>query len=118
MQIIDAPERPLLFDETFTLKVLGETQLHLVSCKAANVVGRRVIAKVSEHLSQDTCIRIDRDDSFLWGEVLGCWDEGSAIFAAIELQHALSGLDELARLRSEFLESTADPLGPAMRRCA
>lgn len=116
IQIDNASERPLLFDETFTLKVLGETQQRLVGCKAANVVGRRLIAKVSEHLGRDTCIRIDRDNSFLWGEVLGCWYEGSAIFAAIELKHTLSGLDELARLRSEFRESTAAPL--ALRQCA
>ena len=86
----NAPERPLQLDETFTLKVLGKTEERLVACKAAKVVGRRLIAKVSEHLRQDTCIRItciriDRNDSFLWGEVLGSWYEGSAIFAAIEM---------------------------------
>jgi hypothetical protein len=98
-----APERPLQFDETFTLKVLGETEERLVACKAAKVVGRRLIARVSEHLCPDTCIQIDRDDSFLWGEVLGSWYEGSAIFAAIEMNQALYGLDELARtLRDEF----------------
>jgi hypothetical protein len=118
IQLNNAPERPLLFNETFMLKVLGETQQHQVACKAANVVGRRLIARVSEHLGQDTCIRIDRDGSFLWGEVLGCWYEGSAIFAAIELKHSLSGLDEAARRRSEFRESTADPLGLAMRQVA
>ena len=116
IQINNAPERPLLLDETFTMQVLGETQQRLVACKAANVVGRRLIVKVSEHICQDTCIRIDRDDSFLWGEVLGCWYKGSAIFAAIKLKHTLSGLDELARLRSKFRESAPDPL--AMRQCA
>src|SRR5437867_1115451 len=88
----NASERPLLFEETFTMKVLGETHQRLVACKSAHVVGRRLIAKVSERLCPDTCIRIDHDNSFLWGEVLGCWSEGSAIFAAIELKHALSGL--------------------------
>jgi hypothetical protein len=118
IRMINASERPLLFDETFMLTVLGETQQHLIACKAANVVGRRLIAQVSEHLCQDTSIRIDRADSLFLGEVLGCWYEGPAIFAAIELKHALSGLDELARVRSGFLESTADPLEPAMRQCA
>ena len=119
MRILNnAPKRPLLFDQSFTLKVLGETQQRLVACKAAKVVGRRLIAQVAERLCPDTCIKIDGDDSFLWGEVLGSWYEGSAIFAAIELKHALSGLNALARLRSEFCELTADPLELAMPQCA
>ena len=119
MRILNnAPKRPLLFDQSFTLKVLGEAQQRLVACKNAKVVGRRLIAQVAERLCPDTCIKIDGDDSFLWGQVVGSWCEGSAIFAAIEFKHALSGLDALARLGSEFRESTAGPLEPAMRHCA
>src|SRR5438094_4458975 len=118
IQINNTPERPLQFDRAFTLKVLGETQPRLVACKSARVVGRKLIAQVAERLCPDTCIKIDGDDSFLWGEVVGSWCEGSAIFAAIELKHALSGLDALARQRGEFRQSTADPLEPAMRHCA
>jgi hypothetical protein len=95
-------EHALEVEEEFTFKVLlDEGGGHLASGTVAKLVGRRLIARVSEHLKPDTCVRIDCDDAFLLGEILGCWREESATFAAVELLQALTGLEKLTRLREE-----------------
>ena len=48
-----------------------------------------------------TCVRIDCNAAFLHGEILGCWREGPATFAAVPLLAALTGLEELAGLGEE-----------------
>jgi hypothetical protein len=69
--------------------------------QSPRLVGRTLIAQVSEYLKLETCVRIDCDDAFLLGEILDCWREGPATFAAIQLLQALTGLEELARLRED-----------------
>ena len=98
-------------EEEFAFRVLDEACGHLASGRVARLVGRRLIAQVSEYLKPDTCVRIDCDDAFLLGEILGCWREGPATFAAMELLQALTGLEELARLREEHWDSP-QPLRP------
>ena len=105
-------EHALEIEEEFTFRVLlDEGGGHSVSGKVAKLVGRRIIAQVSEYMKPDTCVRIDCDDAFLQGEILSCWREGPATFAAVELLEALTGLKELARLREEHWDSPL-PLKP------
>jgi len=100
-------ENPLVpaleIEEEFTFRVLDEGGGHLASGTVAKLVGQRLIAQVSEYIKPDACVQIDCHDAFLLGEVLGCWREGPATFAAVELLQALTGLEELARFREECL---------------
>ena len=70
----------------------------LLSGRVVQLVGRRLIAEVSEHLKPGACLRIDCEDALVLGEILGCWREKSATFAvvetfaAVELLQALTGL--------------------------
>ena len=91
--------------EKFAFRVLDEACGHLASGRVTQLVGRRLIAQVSEYLKPDTAAQIDCDDTFLLGEILGCWREGPATFAAVELLQGLTGLEELARLGEEYLDS-------------
>jgi hypothetical protein len=99
------PETPVTHGvairEKFTLKILGEGGGHLVSGTVIQLMGQRLLAQVSEDLKPATCIRIDRKDAFVLGEILGCWREQSATFAVVKLVHELSGLEELARACEE-----------------
>jgi hypothetical protein len=91
-------EHPLELSASFTLKVLGTDGNHSYAARGIKLMGRRLIAQISEYLKPGDCVRIDCYDAFLLGEISGCWQEESTIFAAIELEQALTGLAELARL--------------------
>jgi hypothetical protein len=105
---IESLDRPLEIAEDFTLSVLGEDSGSRKKAQAIKIVGRRLIARVGERLSAGTAIRIDCEDAFLMGEVLGCWQERGAIFIALDLHHALTRLAELAELRDEWREPQSE----------
>ena len=100
--------QPLEITEDFTLKILGENGSSPLQAQAIKIVGRRLIARVGERLSEGTALRIDCEDAFLLGEVLGCWQERGAIFVALELRHALNRLAELAEMRQEWREPQSE----------
>jgi hypothetical protein len=76
---------------SFQMRVLGTDEFS-VFCSHTHLVGRRLVAQVSAPVAPGTCIRIENSDAMMLGEVLGIWREGPTIFAAIELQHSLAGL--------------------------
>ena len=98
----------LEISEDFTLRILGEDGNSQVQAQAIKIVGRRLIARVGERLTEGTALRIDCEDAFLLGEVLGCWQERGAIFVALELHHALTRLAELAEMRNESREPQSE----------
>jgi hypothetical protein len=98
---VNSLDHPLEIKEEFTLRVVDEAGEHLISGRPVKLVGRRLIAQVSERLQPDMCVRIDCDDAFLHGETLGCWVERGSTFVAVELHQALTRLTELARLRRQ-----------------
>ena len=93
--------------ENFAFRVLDDHGGHLASGRVAHLEDRRLIAQVSEYLKPDTCLRIDCDDAFLLGEILGCWREGLATFAAVKLLESLTGLVELTS-PEEYRDSPQD----------
>jgi hypothetical protein len=94
-------ERALEIDEEFTFRVLDDAGGHPVFGRGAKLVGRRLIAEVSEYVKPDACVRIDCRDGLLLGETLACWRDGAAMFVAVELHQALTGLEKLAALRQQ-----------------
>jgi RNA 3'-terminal phosphate cyclase len=107
----------LEIEEDFTFRVLDEEGGHAATGKVAKLVGRRLIAQVSEYMKPDTCVRINCDDALVLGETLGCWREGSVTFAAVELLQALTGLEKLARFQERDWDS-AQPIVTQIRRRA
>jgi hypothetical protein len=99
----------------FPMHTLGAEEI-AVTCQTEKVVGKRLIAKLSSSLPAGTGVRIDCDDAFIIGEVLGCWREGQTTFTAIELQHQLAGLAEFAALNEELFGSDARVVEYAARR--
>lgn len=93
---VDLPDR-------VGIRVLGAKE-RTVDGKTVAIAGRRLIVQIAEPIPAGEAIGVDGSDSLLLGEVLGCWREGSATLAAIEFQHALTRLSELARWVGE-----ADP---------
>jgi hypothetical protein len=113
---VNSLEHPLEIGEELTLRVLGNAGEHLVCGRTVKLIGRRLIAEVRESLAPETCIRIDCVDAFVLGETLGCWREGGAIFVAVELHQALTGLERLAKLGGDSWERPR--LEVQMRRSA
>jgi len=98
---------PIGLEDFFQLTVLGTDGLFpVVDCRLQILTGRRIVARLSSPVLTDACIRIDCKDAAVYGEVLGCWQEGSSIFGAIELQQAVTGLSELSAIRREFENPT------------
>ena len=94
----------LTIDTVFSLRVLTKDKEQTLSCSVVTLDGRRLVAKLPTLTPLDTAVQIDCDDAFLLGEIVGSWREGSEIFAAIELQQAVTGLRQLASLRDQFLD--------------
>lgn len=92
--------RGVAIRENFTLKILGDSG-RLVSGTVIQLMGQRLFAQISEHVKPATCVRIDCNDAFVLGEILGCWPEQSATFAIVKLLQKLSGLEELAEVCGE-----------------
>ena len=105
---IDSLEQQVEITEDFTLRVLQEQGDALISARAIKVVGRRLIAQVPEELAAGAGIRIDCQDSFLLGEVLGCWRQRGSTFVAVELVQALTKLRELASYLDESAYQRVD----------
>jgi hypothetical protein len=91
-------------NEEFALSLLDEGGERPPRGRVVQLLGSRLIAQVSQYLKPNTCVRIDRDDALLLGEVIGCWREGVAIFVAVKLIQMLTGLDQLARFRQGHWE--------------
>lgn len=94
---LESEVRSLELPERFEIRVLGSTQ-DRVDATAIKLVNRRLMARVAKTIAAGEAIRIDSRDAIVLGEVLACWREGNAIVAAIDLQHALTRLSELAVL--------------------
>ncbi|MEI9973756.1 MAG: hypothetical protein WDO73_17910 [Ignavibacteriota bacterium] len=63
---------------------------------------------MSAYIQPDTCVRIECRDGLLLGETQACWREGATTFAAVELLQALTGLQELAKLRNPGVSLTQE----------
>jgi len=108
----------LQIEGEFTFIVLDNGGGHLASGRVAKLVGRRLMAQVSEYVKPDTCVRIDCSDGLLLGESQACWCEGSAILIVVELLQGLTRLENLAlaRLREEW--GLTEPLESGIRQIA
>lgn len=82
----------LEIEEEFALTVLGEGERRRVSGRIAQLVGRRLVAQVSEYLKPETCVRIDFNDAFVLGVAVASWREGPATLVALELHQVLHRL--------------------------
>ena len=83
------------------MRILGEDEF-IVSCRRLRQVAGRLVVQLSVPVPPNACVKINRDDAFLLGLVLGCWRSGSSIFGVIELQQCLIGLAEFSAMRSTF----------------
>src|SRR5919201_2249206 len=98
--ILDAPDSGPLTPAVaipcqFRMHVLGGPEV-TVSGEIEKLVSRRLIARLSAPVAQAAHVRIDCDDAYVLGELLGCWHHGGILFAAIELREQMSGLAQLA----------------------
>ena len=83
------------------LTVLGPQTITL-SCSFRQLVGCRAILSLSADIQQGNCVEITWNDALLFGEVIACWNDGSGAWAAVELEHALVGIEHLRSICNDF----------------
>ncbi len=88
----------LAIDKVFPLSVLGQGTEDILLCTAVTLNARRLIVKLPAPVPPGTAVRIDCEDAFILGEMLGNWREEQELFGAIDLQQSLTGLREWASL--------------------
>jgi hypothetical protein len=88
-------------DQPVDVTVFGTPDLHLPA-HIRNASGRGLGLEVAEPLATGTALKIVLEDAILLGEVIYCRREGDTWQAGIELEHALSGLADLASALDAF----------------
>lgn len=83
--------------------VLGSHALQ-ISGTAIDISGRGLRLLLSGRVGPGDPVKIDMDDSLLLGEVCYCQTQGSDYIVGVEIDQALAGLSELARLNLALFE--------------
>ncbi|MBS1856421.1 MAG: PilZ domain-containing protein [Acidobacteria bacterium] len=90
-------------DQPVAVTVFGTPDIHMCA-RVRNASGRGLGLEVAEPLATGTALKVTLEDSILLGEVIYSREEGGMWYAGIELEHALSGLAELAAALEGFRE--------------
>src|SRR5262245_54411178 len=90
-------------DQPIRIIVIGPPDLHLAG-RVKNASGRGMGIEVSQRIDAGTALKLALDDAILLGEAIFCRDDGGSFYVGIEVEHALYGLAELARIMSDFSE--------------
>jgi hypothetical protein len=83
------------------LKVLGGAETSF-SCAIHQVFGRRLILSLSDPIRQGHFVEISWQDTLIFGEVVGCWQEDLEPCAAVDLEHSLIGIEHLRAICANF----------------
>jgi PilZ domain len=104
-------EARLTADQPVCVTVLGQPDLHLPA-QVKNVSGRGLGLKMAVSLDTGTAVKIVLEDAILMGEVIYSRSGDAGYYVGIELEHALYGLAELARIMCAFSEESSGPEHP------
>jgi hypothetical protein len=85
------------------ITVLGEYR-HEMQGNAVDFSGHGIRVVVPSSVSPGNPVRIDLDDAMLLGDICYCRPNGSGFTLGVQLDQALSGLAELARLNHALLD--------------
>ena len=90
-------------DQTVVVTVLGRQALQ-ISGTAVDISRRGLRLLLSGRVSPGDPVKIDMDDDLLLGEICYCETQGADFIVGVELDQALAGLSELARLNLALFE--------------
>lgn len=96
-------------DQPVRITIFGEPDLHLTAI-VKNVSGRGMGIEVEGPIATGSALKIDLEDAILLGEVIYTRDQGTSFYLGVELEHALYGLAELARVVRSFSEDLPEAL--------
>src|SRR5436190_18902409 len=98
-------------DQPIQITVFGDPDLQ-VPAVVKNVSGRGLGLEIETPLAIGAALKIVLEDSILLGEVIYCRDYGGTHYVGIELEHALTGLAELAKALRRFGDEYSDAERP------
>jgi len=90
-------------DQTVSVTALGRNRQQMQG-KTADLSGRGIRILVPATLLVGDPVRIDLEDALLLGDVCYCQPHDSGFMIGVEIDQALSGLAELARLNQALLQ--------------
>ncbi len=93
-------------DEPVQVTVLGQTQ-PVVAGRLANLSGKGMRLLLESPVPVGAPIRVDMDGTMLLGEVCYCYPEGAKWAIGLQLEHALTHSDDLARLMRQLVGDSA-----------
>ena len=94
--------------------VLGEAQL-VTAGRLADLSGRGMCVKLDSQIPAGTLIRVEIDGTMLLGEVCYCNQDGVKWVIGLQVEHALTHSDDLARLMRQLVnDSTPGCVGPSV----
>jgi len=88
--------------------VFGKVETRIPGC-TRNASGRGLGLEVGEPVAPGTPLKVEIPDGFLLGEVIYCHSRDGRFYLGVELEQALYGLAELARLMNESPEPARAP---------
>lgn len=103
-------------NESVRVTVLDE-QENTFEGTLINLSGKGARISVPAIIAPGTPLRVDTKDSILLGEVSHWRKHDGEIQIGVQIEHALTNLQQLARLRDSLLEesSSREPVSPSVR---
>lgn len=103
-------------NEAVQITILGEQQEpirgHLI-----NLSGKGARIALPGVIPPGTLLRLDMKDSILLGEVSHCTKQDGGIQIGVQIEHVLTNLEQLAKLRDSLLEESGprEHVSPGVR---
>jgi hypothetical protein len=103
-------------NESVRVTILDE-QKNTLEGNLINLSGKGARISVPAIITPGTPIRVDTKDSILLGEVSHWRKHAGEIQIGLQIEHALTNLQQLARLRDSLLEESSprEPASPSVR---
>jgi hypothetical protein len=92
-------------NEPARVTILDEKQEHFPA-RVIDLSGKGLRLGAPRGIASGTLIRVDLQDSILLGEVSHGTEQGSEVQIGVQIEHVLTNLQQLERLRESLLEQS------------
>jgi len=101
-------EPRVIADQAVRITTLGKYR-HEMQGKAVGLSGHGMQITVPNRVAPGDPVKIELDDTLVFGEICYCCPNGRAFMIGVQLDQALQGLAELARLNRALLSDEPRP---------
>jgi hypothetical protein len=95
-------------EQSVWITLFGEPEIRLPA-RVKNVSTRGIGLELEGPVAIGSPVKIEVQDCLFLGEVIYCREDEASFFVGVELEQALYGLTELARILGAFSDSSSGP---------